>query len=68
MGSNGVDDNGQMANETDENKRGAYVVKPGKRTEHDVTKGLKQLYDSVLDEPLPASFHELLTKLDLDKR
>lgn len=26
--------------------------------------GLKQLYDSVVDEPLPDSFRDLLTKLD----
>lgn len=26
--------------------------------------GLKRLYDSVLDEPLPDSFSELLEKLD----
>ena len=26
--------------------------------------GLKQIYDSVLDEPLPDSFNELLAKLD----
>lgn len=33
-------------------------------SEFDVTKGLKKLYDSVLDEPLPASFQDLLEKLD----
>jgi len=26
--------------------------------------GLKQLYDSVVDEPIPDSFKDLLTKLD----
>jgi hypothetical protein len=26
--------------------------------------GLRQLYDSVVDEPLPASFDDLLSKLD----
>ena len=26
--------------------------------------GLKQLYDSVVDEPLPDSFRDLLSKLD----
>ena len=29
--------------------------------------GLRQLYDSVVDEPLPDSFKDLLSKLD-DKR
>ena len=28
------------------------------------SKGLRQLYDSVVDEPLPDSFSELLSKLD----
>ena len=29
--------------------------------------GLKQLYDSVVEEPLPDSFMDLLSKLDDDK-
>ena len=28
--------------------------------------GLRQLYDSVVDEPLPDSFKDLLSKLDND--
>ena len=28
------------------------------------TQGLRQLYDSVVDEPLPDSFKDLLAKLD----
>ena len=31
------------------------------------TVGLKQLYDSVVDEPLPDSFEDLLKKLDGSK-
>ena len=30
------------------------------------TAGLKRLYDSVLDEPLPDTFNDLLSKLDQD--
>ncbi|MGB3166486.1 MAG: NepR family anti-sigma factor [Alteraurantiacibacter sp.] len=30
------------------------------------TSGLKRLYDSVVDEPLPDSFTDLLAKLDAD--
>ncbi len=30
------------------------------------TSGLKRLYDSVVDEPLPDSFKELLAKLDIE--
>ena len=31
------------------------------------TSGLKRLYDSVVDEPLPDSFADLLAKLDADE-
>lgn len=30
--------------------------------------GLKQLYDSVVDEPIPDAFKDLLSKLDSGKR
>ena len=30
----------------------------------DWTSGLKQLYDSVIEEPLPDAFKDLLSKLD----
>ncbi|MEO6153940.1 MAG: NepR family anti-sigma factor [Croceibacterium sp.] len=32
------------------------------------TSGLKQLYDSVVEEPLPDAFKDLLAKLDLGKQ
>ena len=32
--------------------------------EADWTKGLKRLYDSVVEEPLPDSFKDLLSRLD----
>lgn len=32
------------------------------------TSGLKQLYDSVVEEPIPDSFKDLLAKLDSGKR
>ncbi|MCK9544512.1 MAG: hypothetical protein M0R03_21035 [Novosphingobium sp.] len=42
--------------------------RPPSRPRHDGepgwAKGLRKLYDSVLDEPLPDSFDELLKKLD----
>lgn len=34
----------------------------------DWSSGLKQLYDQVVDEPLPDSFKELISRLDDDKR
>jgi len=39
-------------------KRGA------EKRDADWTNGLKRLYDSVVDEPLPDSFRDLLSKLD----
>ena len=41
----------------------ADACKPG---DADWTSGLKRLYDSVLDEPLPDAFKDLLSKLDED--
>lgn len=37
---------------------------PRKRDEPGWAKGLRQLYNSVVDEPLPDSFNELLKKLE----
>lgn len=36
----------------------------GKRPEPEWANGLRQLYDSVLNEPLPDSFADLISKLD----
>ncbi|WP_338447283.1 NepR family anti-sigma factor [Pelagerythrobacter marensis] len=38
--------------------------KIGKRDNPGWADGLRQLYDSVVEEPLPDSFKELLSKLD----
>ena len=38
----------------------------GKEGDPEWTSGLKRLYDSVLDEPLPDTFNDLLSKLDQD--
>ena len=49
--------------------------KPVKGKKHSTTKhgpdwasGLKQLYDSVVDEPLPDAFKDLLSRLDDEKK
>jgi hypothetical protein len=39
-------------------------AKAGKEVRPDWAKGLRELYDSVLNEPLPDSFTDLLSKLD----
>lgn len=36
----------------------------GKKKKPEWAKGLKQFYDSVVDEPLPDSFADLLARLD----
>jgi len=36
----------------------------GKAQEPEWASGLKKLYDSVVDEPLPDAFKDLLSKLD----
>ena len=41
-------------------------VPAGAGKEPDWTRGLKRLYDSVLDEPMPDTFKDLLSKLDND--
>jgi hypothetical protein len=41
---------------------------PRKNANPDWARGLRQLYDSVVDEPLPDSFMDLLAKLDDDKQ
>jgi hypothetical protein len=38
----------------------------GREGDPEWTTGLKRLYDSVLDEPLPDKFNDLLAKLDRD--
>ena len=38
------------------------------RHEPDWTSSLKRLYDSVVEEPIPDAFKDLLNKLDSDKR
>ena len=55
-----------MAGSSKDKRKGASA--PGKATGHDAdwTKGLKKLYDSVVEEPLPDSFKDLLGKLDAE--
>jgi len=36
----------------------------GKRTKPEWAQGLRHLYDSVVNEPLPDSFADLISKLD----
>ncbi|MEE4152849.1 MAG: NepR family anti-sigma factor [Erythrobacter sp.] len=36
----------------------------GKRGKPEWAGGLRQLYDSIVDEPLPDTFHDLLARLD----
>lgn len=48
-----------------EDKKGSPPKKDGpKPRDPEWAAGLKRLYDSVVDEPLPDSFKDLLSKLD----
>lgn len=49
---------------------GARLKQPGgdPRKEPDWTRGLKRLYDQVLEEPVPDTFKDLLSKLDYDPK
>lgn len=42
----------------------AGAKQPGSQDEPEWADGLKKLYDSVVDEPLPDMFKDLLSKLD----
>jgi hypothetical protein len=45
-------------------KKGASPKSEAKPHDPEWAAGLKRLYDSVVDEPLPDSFKDLLNKLD----
>lgn len=50
-----------------EKKKGARVHKQGATTTNEPPEwaaGLKRLYDSVVEEPLPDAFKDLLSRLD----
>ena len=40
------------------------AIQPGAATQPDWANGLRQLYESVVDEPIPDTFKDLLSKLD----
>lgn len=49
----------------DEKEMASGAIAQGTRkTSPDWASGLRRLYDSVVDEPLPDSFKDLITKLD----
>ena len=52
----------------EKNRAQAKAPAKGKSpNEAEWTRGLKRLYDSVVDEPMPDAFRDLLSKLDSDK-
>lgn len=57
-----------MASETDKDGKkmapGSSQTKSDRAASPGWASGLRQLYDSVLDEPLPDNFKDLLSKLD----
>ena len=61
-----------MTKENEENCEKEALAQKGKKVESvskqdpQWTSGLRRIYDSVLEEPLPDSFKDLLSKLDDD--
>jgi len=63
---------GRRATEMNEDKDKGTAARPmrtatsrdGKRPKPEWAAGLRHLYDSVLNEPLPDSFADLISKLD----
>ena len=54
-----------MNQDQDKAKRAMRAAqRDAKRTKPEWADGLRQIYDSVLNEPLPDSFADLLSKLD----
>jgi hypothetical protein len=53
-----------MAGGRKDKKKGTEPTAGGKARDPEWAAGLKRLYDSVVDEPLPDAFTELLNKLD----
>ncbi len=58
-----------MSSSKDESgpRKGPENVGKTKAKDPEWTGGLKKLYNSVVDEPLPDSFKDLLSKLDQDE-
>lgn len=56
--------NGKAARSVQPPATRATTGKYSKRRKPEWADGLRRLYDSVLDEPLPDSFADLLSKLD----
>lgn len=62
---------GKKAMSAGRKQSGKDPAKPKKGKEGeapDWAEGLKRMYDSVVDEPLPDSFMELLSRLDEDRK
>ncbi|MDY7097927.1 MAG: NepR family anti-sigma factor [Pseudomonadota bacterium] len=55
-----------MSSETSKKGEQGRSASPKDAENPDWADGLRQLYDSVVDEPLPDSFKDLLAKLDDD--
>ena len=53
---------------TNRSERVSSATSPGeqKKAKPEWADGLREIYDSVLEEPLPDSFNDLLSKLDDD--
>ena len=57
-------DKAQQAQDNTGSEMRAQTPRDGKKTKPEWADGLRQLYDSVVNEPLPDSFADLISKLD----
>jgi hypothetical protein len=53
-----------MAGSSKDKRAASSARDKAAKRDADWTQGLKKLYDSVVDEPLPDTFRDLLSKLD----
>jgi hypothetical protein len=53
-----------MAGSSKDRRTSGSAKRESTKPDADWTHGLKKLYDSVVDEPLPDTFKDLLSKLD----
>jgi hypothetical protein len=53
-----------MAGSSKDKRAASSAKDTAAKRDADWTQGLKKLYDSVVDEPLPDAFRDLLSKLD----
>lgn len=60
----GIPERGRPGEHPGANGKEGRVTRPSQQRRDWLERGLKQLYDKTLEDPIPDSFRELLEKLD----